>query len=384
MSTAAPALTEPRERCYRCHKPRVTCLCEHITRVDNETPVVVVQHPRERFHPIGTARIICLSLKRVHVEVAFRGALTEPPAWLLPGAGLLYPAPDAVELGAEGSPRPQQLVVLDGTWHHARTLYRDLPWLERLPHFRLSPDTPSRYRIRREPTRDSISTVEAVATALRRLEPDTPGIGGLLATFDHMIDTQLEHIEERAGARRLKRRRTEDRKGLPRALAERFEHLVVSYAESLRPHPDDPKTTPREMVQLVALRPASGELFECVCRPSAPPNPGHLAHMGLTVEQVDTGASASELAARWRAFARPTDSLAAWNQSTLDALRHAGLAQSGLSLKSVYSAVTRVRAGTLDEVITREGLTPSALPLTGRAARRLASAVAVARRLSAH
>jgi hypothetical protein len=105
--------------------------------------------------------------------------------------------------------------------------------------------------------------------------------------------------------------------------------------------------------------------------------------MSLLPQQVAEGASAEQLAERWRAFSRPTDTVAAWNQSTLDALQHADLVAGGLTLKSVYSAVTRVRAGTLDEVIAREGLAPRALPLTGRAAVRLASAVAVARRLAA-
>ena len=39
------------------------------------------------------------------------------------------------------------LLVLDGTWSQARALYRQNPWLTGIPHFQLSPEAPSRYRI---------------------------------------------------------------------------------------------------------------------------------------------------------------------------------------------------------------------------------------------
>ncbi len=64
--------------------------------------------------------------------------------------GLLYPGPHSELLG-ELPPhrRPSQLVVLDGTWHQAKTLYRDIPRLHHIPQYRLAPSSPGRYRIRR-------------------------------------------------------------------------------------------------------------------------------------------------------------------------------------------------------------------------------------------
>ena len=35
--------------------------------------------------------------------------------------------------------RAVTLVVLDGTWHHARSLFRENPWLDALPKYAFSP-----------------------------------------------------------------------------------------------------------------------------------------------------------------------------------------------------------------------------------------------------
>ena len=43
-----------RRVCYRCHKAAIVCVCDGVERVLNRTGIVILQHPRERFHPIGT------------------------------------------------------------------------------------------------------------------------------------------------------------------------------------------------------------------------------------------------------------------------------------------------------------------------------------------
>jgi DTW domain-containing protein YfiP len=184
----------PRAHCHRCHKPQLTCVCASILPVDNRTRVLVLQHPRERLHPIGTARFASLGLLNARVEVAWNAAHHEEvaPGWLPEGTALLYPAADAHDLRElPQAERPAQLLVLDGTWHTARTLYRDKKWLHALPHYRFLPAQPGRYRLRREPQADYVSTIEAIVEALSILEPETTGLDGLLAAFDAMIDRQL-------------------------------------------------------------------------------------------------------------------------------------------------------------------------------------------------
>lgn len=171
----------------------MSCICDLVHPVANRTRVVIVQHPRERKHPFGTVRLARLGLRNVEVHVASRrGEGTHCPVVAPAGSVLLYPSPTATPLAELAEP-PAALVVVDGTWPSSRALMRHNPWLLQLPHVSLVPAAPGRYRIRKAPRPGfQLSTIEAIVAALRELEPDTPGLPGLLTAFDAMIDHQLE------------------------------------------------------------------------------------------------------------------------------------------------------------------------------------------------
>jgi DTW domain-containing protein len=377
---------EPRSVCYRCLKPQVTCVCPLLTRVENRTGIFIVQHPRERLHAIGTARLAALGLRSSRLEVMWDAGMRDSnrPAWLPGSTALLYPARGARELESlDVRERPEHLVVIDGTWHTARTLYRDKSWLRDLPCYKLSPQSASRYRIRREPNHEALSTVEAIVEALRVLEPDTPNVASLISAFDSMIDRQLHFVRRGNSDPRTKKKRPLAWRRVPRALMEDFERLVVGYGESSR---SDPRG-PRELVQWTAIAIASGRTFERLIRPSfGLPSETHLDHMGLGAADFDAAVSVERFERDWTAFLEtcgPRPLVAAWNQTTLDVLANTtGGAPSRVSLKSAYRSARGGGSGSLDEVAAREEVRTQSLAFRGRAAVRLARAVAIARDLN--
>ncbi len=185
-----------RAACYRCFKPRVACICSAIRRVNNRTSVTILQHPRERFHALGTVRIARLGLTRARVEWCAPwedagGIRDRLPA----GTALLYPSPGARDLATlPAAEHPRHLVAIDGTWFLAKKIYDAHSWLHDLPHVSLTPSRPSAYRIRREPQPHCLATLEALVDALRILEPDTTGFDGLLAAFNAMVDRQAAFL----------------------------------------------------------------------------------------------------------------------------------------------------------------------------------------------
>lgn len=378
----------PRPTCYRCDKPLVTCICASLIRVDNRVPVLVLQHPRERLHPIGTARFARLGLENVRVEVAWdaRRREDEPPSWLREGSALLYPTASARDLRElDAAERPGQLVVLDGTWNTARTLYRDKRWLHRLPHYRCSPSAPGRYRLRREPQDDYLSTIEAIVDALRILEPDTAGLDALLGAFDAMIDGQIAYIERRIGrARRLERRRPRSELRVPHALVEGFERVIVCYGEPSRPLCE----RDREFVYFGAVALGSGARFERLILPERGlPDAQHLEHMGLAPQDFAGAVGRDEFVRAFGEFAAgaaPLPLMAAWNQRTLELIaRQSGQAPAELALKSAYRAIYGRAARDLNDVVAQHEMPLTETFMRGRASRRLAGAVAVARFLNA-
>ena len=368
-----------RPRCYRCMRPGSLCLCGDLTSVPTRTEVVILQHPQERKHPFGTARLVGLCLPRARIHVAHGGLAGNLlcPLELPPDAALLYPHADAADLTevAAVSP-PSTLLVLDGTWAHAKRLYAENPWLQRIRHVRLHPKAESRYRIRKEPRPDYISTLEAVVEALQILEPDTPGLQGLVTAFDRMIDRQIAQIDAAPRHHRRRKERQGPSRSLPAMLDD--EDLVVAYAETSLPGGD--VAAHRELVQWSAARVTTGETFECLIRPTGSwPSPHHLGYMRITEAEVAAGVSLTQAQASFQQWAGSAP-VAVWTQSSLDwggAILVPGAPTC--VLKTAYTNLRNHAAGVLEEVLRREGLQSAPNGCRGRARERLGSALAVAR-----
>ncbi len=369
-----------RDRCYDCFRPKNDCFCAAIPTIENQTEVLIIQHIRERFHPFNTARIVRKALKNSSLLVDQTTHLAAR-LQLKPRAGLLYPGLGA-PLISDVPPdlRPEQLVVLDGTWHHAKTLVRDISALHDLPRYQLAPASPSRYRLRREPNATSLSTLEATVAALRVLEPDTNGLEQLLEAFNCMVERQLAHAKSEYGWRRNESRNRTSR-NIPLALLGDLDHVVVAYGESAAGGRGCDRV-PRYPVFWVAQRFGTGERFACAIQPDFPLQESFLGHLELTHEHFSQALSPDEFCRSWAAFQRPSDTLVVYSHNTAHLLtRISANCTPCLVLKSVdFNPQQRYRS--LDELLTGEGLVSAPAQHPGRAGKRLANALALVRHLN--
>ena len=78
--------------------------------------------------------------------------------------------------------------MLDGTWSQAKALWWRNAWMLKCQRVILGPSRPSLYgKMRREPRRDGLSTIEATAMLLGRLERRSDIEAALLGTFERML-----------------------------------------------------------------------------------------------------------------------------------------------------------------------------------------------------
>ena len=306
-------------RCHVCFRPQSLCFCELIPKVANQTDVLIMQHRRERSHPFNTARIVGQSLEKCRVMVAYNHELAERFATmpLSDSVGLLYPG-DNAKLLSDLAPeeRPKQLVVIDGTWHHAKTLFRDIPRLQTLPRYRLAPSQPGRYRIRREPNEHALSTLEATVAALSAIEPATPGFDRLVDVFDRMIADQIGHSKSNW---RLNETRRRGSANVPRVLTENVDNIVVAYGEQERGNIDDESASnsnPPALLFWNAVRMGSGEFFRCALQSDSLKDEPFMNRLRLTPDELHPLASVNEFRERWRSFIRPDDRVAVFHRST--------------------------------------------------------------------
>lgn len=356
------------------------CLCAALPTVTTRTDVVILQHPHERTHPFGTARLVGLCMPRARIHVAY-GGLRDDLSCEVPVPAdtvVLYPHPLATDIATlQPHERPSTLIAIDGTWAHAKRLYKDNAWLQHLRHVRIHPKEPSRYRIRREPRDDYVSTLEAIVAALVVLEPENEALPALVTAFDHMVDQQIARVANGVRVGRTHRQRQRESRALSPLL--RDPRLVVAYAESSLPAGDP--SAGRELVHWVAVRVTDGEVFEAILRPTGPgPTDAHLTHMELSREQLLAGESLANARERFARFLGEGAPVTAWSSTTLEwgaPMLPAGTAVT--VLKTNYCNLRNRSAGYLEDTVAREGLTVANVACSGRAAGRLGHALAVAR-----
>ena len=321
----------PRALCPRCRRPEVVCYCAHVRPLTTRTRVVILQHPRERDVPINTARIAALCLPDAALEVGLDWsglpALADPTR----PAILLYPGEGAIDVEKSPPAGPVTLVVVDGTWAQAQSVVRKNPRLAALPRYAVRPAAPSDYRIRREPHESYVSTIEALAQVLGALEGDPARFATMLDPFRAMVEAQLEYARSRSASRHApaRRARAERPRVAPaplRALHARAADLVCVHGEANAwPYRTREKAAhPDELVQWVARRLSTGEMFEAIVAPRAPLAPSTSWHVGVPAASLLAGESLDAFRARWRAFVRPTDALASWGRYAPSLLARAG------------------------------------------------------------
>lgn len=211
-------MTEVILPCPRCGKPPELCICDRVVPVDTRLKVVILQHPSEDDALLGTAGLAALVLPKAVVRVglswpSLAQAVGDPEAernrWAVLATAKLPAAlpegvkPDPVLLvDARGKPRDfdkprlDGIILLDGTWSQAKTLWWRNAWLLKLPRLVLKPKEPSMYgRLRKEPRKEWVSTLEAIADVLPALgEP--PAVRGNLR---RLLRTYLQRVRDTGG-----------------------------------------------------------------------------------------------------------------------------------------------------------------------------------------
>ncbi|MBL8922344.1 MAG: DTW domain-containing protein [Myxococcaceae bacterium] len=372
-----------REICLRCRRPKRVCWCDAVTPVPSRTRVVFIQHPREFKVPISTCRMAHLSLpnSELHVAVTAVGTPALEALCARPGTALLFPlGDDVVDADTIDSP-PQTLVVVDGTWANARKLVTNCPLLSKLPRLAFRPDAPSRYRIRAEPDDDFVSTIEATAIVLEKLERAPGRFLPILTAFDAMVERQLDYAkgnERRTRHARLKARNTV--RVDPLAELKAAPSLVAVFGEA-NAWPLDAVDAPAgeaELVQLVAERLDTGARFEAFLRPTRRLAPSVPLHLDLPSSVLETAEPRGAALERWAGFLKPGDVLVGWGRYCRDLLEREGHPCGAfIDVRAQLCQLNAGRPGSVEACAARLEV---ALPEgRGRAARRLNAVAAVTR-----
>ncbi len=227
---AAPPAPEPAP-CPHCAKPDYLCVCDSVEPVQTRTALLILQHPQEQDRLLGTARLAHRALKNSAMKIGLSwpslskalGREADPAEWAVLHLGAatadLPPGREVVVLDKKGAPLPDQdkalaglkgVVIFDGSWAQAKTLWWRNAWVLKGRRLALNPNNPSLYgKLRREPRREALSTIEAAALTLARIErkPEIEkALGGFFAIMLEKYRAALKEGLVSAPAPSAKRR----------------------------------------------------------------------------------------------------------------------------------------------------------------------------------
>jgi len=174
-------------------------------KIDNDLALLILQHPQEKTEKLATVPLLEANLANVRKAVGLSwpnlaralGRESDPKVWGVLYLGSTAPGDAPVTaVDAKGNPLADQnvldglegIIALDGTWSQAKALWWRNPWLLKCRRLVLNPPFVSHYgKLRREPRRESLSTLESAGFALASLEERPEILERLLAAFDGLL-----------------------------------------------------------------------------------------------------------------------------------------------------------------------------------------------------
>lgn len=189
---------DKQDACGNCLRPRPQCICRAVAPLQCATRVLVLQHPQERHKLLNSAMLLHLALPNsvVRVGLSWRsfshalGGDDAPHEWgVLQLKGVREPT-RTIEIFSPKNlllPRKSRfkgIIVIDGSWKQAKTIWWRNPWLLKLNRITLNPDHPS---LRAQAKQQGLATIEAVALAFDCLGENAAVGESLRKQFEELI-----------------------------------------------------------------------------------------------------------------------------------------------------------------------------------------------------
>ncbi|WP_434581465.1 DTW domain-containing protein [Sulfurimonas sp. NW15] len=208
-----------REKCYKCYRPKSSCMCGHFEHIQTQTKFIILMHPKE-FKKVknNTGHFTHQSLDNselfVGIDFTCNTRINEIIA--THESYILFPSEDAVNLttaNPKRSQKPLAIFLIDSTWSCTKKMFTQSKNLQKLKHMSFTTTKTSQYQIKIQPDENYLSTIESTLVVLELLQEwkieqiKEEQLAGFLKPFHAMIAYQKELIQNpRSHAVRFKRR----------------------------------------------------------------------------------------------------------------------------------------------------------------------------------
>jgi len=165
-----------REKCYKCYRPKSSCMCKYFEHIDTKTKFVILMHPKE-FKKVknNTGHFTHQSLtnSELFVGIDFSNHNKINEIINTHDSYILFPSKDALNLSEKTVPfsdtKPLAIFIIDSTWACTKKIFTQSKNLSSLKHMSFTSSRISKYEIKVQPDEAYLSTIESTLVVLEIL-----------------------------------------------------------------------------------------------------------------------------------------------------------------------------------------------------------------------
>lgn len=198
---------ENREICYKCYRPKSSCICEFIVDpIKTQTKFVILMHPKEfRKTKNGTGHMTNNSLQNCELHIGIDFTNHKRVNELLNDKNyepyVLYPDINSIKLNTQKLPSEKKSLVfiIDSTWPCSKKMLRLSTNLQNLKKISFEHDKSSQFKIKTQPNQYCLSTIESTLCVLEQLNFQnteiipSKSLENFLIPFEKMVDYQVKY-----------------------------------------------------------------------------------------------------------------------------------------------------------------------------------------------
>ena len=164
---------EDRERCYSCYRPKSSCMCQYINKIETNTQFIILMHPKEfKKTKNGTGHFTHLSLEnsKIFIGIDFNHHIEINKILndSTKNCYVMYPNVNSIKLNTQTISKDNKqniIFIIDSTWPCSRKILAVSPNINNLQKVSFLHNKSSQFKIKTQPNEFSLSTIESTSTA---------------------------------------------------------------------------------------------------------------------------------------------------------------------------------------------------------------------------
>ena len=194
-----------REKCYQCYRPKKSCMCKYIQKIETNTRFIIIMHPKEfKKTKNNTGRFTHQSLPNSKIYIGIDFNHDEEINKIINDTNnscyVLYPHENSIKLNHQTIQKENKknvIFIIDSTWPCSNKILSVSENINALPKISFEHNKSSAYKIKTQPNKYCLSTIESTLCVLELLNTHaienipTNSLDNFLKPFEKMVEYQI-------------------------------------------------------------------------------------------------------------------------------------------------------------------------------------------------